>query len=195
MGTPAKFDCTTLTVSLMPRRSGVPSRLGRRGGAPACPRFGDVRLVRGEVTILLATFVVDAASIIGRAGDFDAFDGELSAEEVSLNFCDDFLGGGLGGSGDKRFFFFLPLSVFSSFPLPLTVELDEDEVSDSRSAGSPFPSAATVSFSSEALPMRLLVTGGRLWMGLPCRNRGVPLRGTISPGDCEDIEVGVVSLL
>jgi hypothetical protein len=152
-------------------------------------------LVRGEVTFLFGRFVTGAAFITGRAGDFDAFEGELSAEDVSLNFCDDLLGGGLGGRGDKRFFFFLPLSFFSSFPRPLTVELDEEDVSDSRNAGSPFPAAVTASFSSEALPIRLLVTGGRLSIGLPCRKRGVPLRGTINPGDCEDIDVGVVSLL
>lgn len=173
----------------------MPSRLGLRGGATVWPRFGDVVLARGETTFLFGRIVVGGAFMTGRAGDFDVLDGELSVEEASLNFCDDLLGGGLGGRGDKRFFFFLPLSFFPTFPWALTVELDEEEVSDSRSAGSPLPSVVAASLSSEALPMRLLVTGGRLSIGLPCRKRGVPLSGTISPGDCEDIEVGVVSLL
>ena len=130
-----------------------------------------------------------------RAGDFETFDGEFSVDGgLLLNFCDDFRGGGLGGNGDKRFFFFLSFSFFSSFPLPL-VELDEEDVSDSRNEGNPCVSRISTFLSSEALPMRLLVTGGRLCIGLVCRNRIGILSGAITPGDCEDIEVGVVSRL
>lgn len=47
------------------------------------------------------------------------------------------------------------------------------------------------------LPVLRLVTGGRVKAGLCCRVlvRGKPRLGTKSPGDCEDIEVGVVSRL
>jgi hypothetical protein len=46
------------------------------------------------------------------------------------------------------------------------------------------------------LPALLLVTGGRVTAGLTCRNlRGLFFKGAIIPGDCEDIDVGVVSLL
>jgi hypothetical protein len=138
---------------------------------------------------------VTPAFLSGRAGDFEDFDGERSVDEgLLLNFCDDFRGGGLGGNGDKRFFFLLSFSFFSSFPLAL-VEFDEEDVSDSRNEGNPCASRTSTSLSSEALPMRLLVTGGRLYIGLVCRNRVGTLSGAIRPGDCEDIEVGVVSLL
>lgn len=176
---------------------GVPSRLGLRGGALLWLIFGEVKAVLGQVTSLLASGEVATAFMTGRAGNLDGFDGEISKEEgLPVNFCDDFLGGGLGGNGDMSFFFFFAISFFSSFPVPLTVELDEDEVrDDSRRDGRPFASRVSISLSSEAPPMRLLVTGGRVCIGLACRSLGVILRGTTMPDDCEDIEVGVVSLL
>lgn len=48
----------------------------------------------------------------------------------------------------------------------------------------------------EVLPARLLVGGGRLSAGLPCRSLGVwVFVGAIIPGDWDAIDVGVVSLL
>lgn len=69
---------------------------------------------------------------------------------------------------------------------------------DSLSAGSPCGSIAApdASFPPEVLPVLLRVTGGRVCAGLPCCNLGV--RGFVDtniPGDCDDIEVGVVFLL
>lgn len=96
-----------------------------------------------------------------------AFTGDVSAERgLLLNLTDDFLGGGLGGIGERRFFFFLSFS-FSSLSLALsfTVELDEDDVSDSRTVDNALA-------SSEALPILLLVTGGRENFGLSWRRRG-----------------------
>ena len=62
-----------------------------------------------------------------------AFEGDDSSESERgfLNFWDDFRGGGLGGRGDNRFFFFFDSGVFCS---AFTVELDDD---DSRSEGRP----------------------------------------------------------
>lgn len=46
------------------------------------------------------------------------------------------------------------------------------------------------------LPARLRVTGGRVKAGLSCRGLGPRKRDEDTiPGDCEDIEVGVVSRL
>ena len=110
-----------------------------------------------------------------------------------MNFCEDFRGGGLGGNGDNRFFF---LFFFSSAFSPLTVEFEDDDVKDSRRDGKPCISSTPASASFELLPARLRDdSGGLLLIGLGCRSRGVIRRETARPGDCEDIEVGVVSLL
>lgn len=130
--------------------------------------------------------------LAGVRDDFDGEDSSDSSPRDFLNFCEDFRGGGLGGIGDKRFFFFF-LSPFS----PLTVEFDDDDVRDSRSDGRPCTSRTPVSPSLGlgTLPARLLDTGGRLVIGLAWRRRGVIRRGATMLGDCDDIEVGVVSLL
>jgi len=78
-----------------------------------------------------------------------------------------------------------------------TVEFeDEDEVSASRTAASPLGSVINASGSLEMLPALLRVTGGLESAGLPCLSFAAGNRmGAIRPGDCEDIEVGVVSRL
>ena len=49
------------------------------------------------------------------------------------------------------------------------------------------------SASLELLPALLLVIGGRVWAGLPCRSLGViGFTGAKIPGDCDEIDVGVV---
>jgi hypothetical protein len=129
------------------------------------------------------------------AGDCDDFEGvPRTSSEGFLNFCEDFRGGGLGGGGVRRFFFFF----FSlPFPSPLTVEFDDDDVTDSRNEGWSCETTVTLGSSlSEKLPAALLVGGGLLMAGLPCGSRGgLIFIGAIMPGDCEDIDVGVVSLL
>lgn len=137
-----------------------------------------------------------------------------------MNFCDDLRGGGLGGNGESRFFFFFsevfPSGVFPSalavdeptddegflfnfsvpLPSPLTVEFDDEEVSDSRRAGRPLGSTTAGSVSFALLPDRpLKVTGGLFTAGLPCRTLDGVLRGAMMPGDMDDMDVGVVSLL
>lgn len=80
----------------------------------------------------------------------------------------------------------------------MTVEFDEDDVKASLSAGSPCESivAPPASFPAEVLPVLLRVTGGRVCTGLPCCSLGVKgFADTNIPGDCDDMEVGVVFLL
>jgi hypothetical protein len=110
----------------------------------------------------------------------------LSVGEDSVDFCDDFRGGGLGGRGESPFFvfFFSADSEFFGVPPPFTVEFEEDEVTDSCNDGNPWVSTAKFSASVGMLPALLLVTGGRLKAGLPCRSLGVGvLEGAITPGD------------
>ncbi|KAJ2991414.1 hypothetical protein NUW58_g2520 [Xylaria curta] len=107
-----------------------------------------------------------------------------------LNFCDDFLGGGLGASGAA---FRRAIPVFSSVR---TVEFDDDEVKASLTAASPWGSALKESPSFDTLPVLLRVTGGLVSAGLACLTLAVGRRvGTTIPGDCEHIDVGVVSRL
>lgn len=60
-----------------------------------------------------------------------------SSIRAFLNPCDAFRGGGLGGKGESLFLFF-SLVLLSHF----TVELDEDDVRDSRNDGRPCGSNA-----------------------------------------------------
>jgi hypothetical protein len=87
------------------------------------------------------------------------------------------------------------LVLSSPFPPSLTVEFDEDDVSDSRKDGSPCASMGFASAVPGTLPFRLRDKGGRVLIGLGCRIRGVIPSGATIPGDCDDIEVGVVSRL
>lgn len=64
----------------------------------------------------------------GWAGARGALDGESTSSPFFLNFCDDFRGGGLGGSGDSLFFLRLSLPFLSP---SRTVEFDEEDVRDS----------------------------------------------------------------
>jgi hypothetical protein len=112
-----------------------------------------------------------------------------------LNFCDDFLGGGLGGKGESLFFFFFSF-VFPSPFSPFTVELDDEEVSDSLKGVRLCGSATGASFSFALLPDRpRMVTGGRFTAGLPCLTLEGVFTGATIPGDMDDMDVGVVSLL
>lgn len=135
-------------------------------------------------------------TITGFAGACDGFEGDsCSSGRFFLNFCDDFRGGGLGGNGESLFFFFF--SDFSfGFPSPFTVEFDDEDVSDSLRGVRPCGSAMGASFSLALLPDRpLMVTGGRFTAGLPCRTLEGVFRGAMIPGDIDDMDVGVVSLL
>jgi hypothetical protein len=66
-----------------------------------------------------------------------------------------------------------------------TVELEEDEVSDSRNDARPRGSITVPSAVSSVLLLALLlVTGGRVKAGLPCRILGVvDFKGAMMPGD------------
>ena len=97
--------------------------------------------------------------------------------------------------GDSLFFFFFSAADPVALSPSLTVEFDEEDVKDSRREGRPCTSIRVPSGSLLVLPARLRVTGGRLLIGLFCRSLGVILDGATTLGDCEDIEVGVVSLL
>jgi hypothetical protein len=72
--------------------------------------------------------------------------------------CDDFRGGGLGiDCGSCLPTFWSPLPDLSP---SRTVELDDDEVNDSLTAGSPWGSEKEPPMSFEKLPALRLVTGG-----------------------------------
>lgn len=138
--------------------------------------------------------------INGWAGSRDDFEGDSPSSRFFLNFWDDFRGGGLGGSGDSLFFFLLS---FLSFLSPSrTVELDDDEVKDSLTAARPWVWALTESMSFDMLPVLLRLRGGLVWVVWVacsiCRilatDVGIRM-GATSPGDCDDIDVGVVSRL
>jgi hypothetical protein len=137
---------------------------------------------------------LDGDVINGWAGSRDDLEGDPASSRVFATFCDDFRGGGLGGSGDSLFCFF-----FLSFLSPSrTVELDEEDVNDSLTAARPCGSALTEPTSFDMLSALLRVTGGLVRAG----SRGLirlPVAGirigATRPGDCDEIEVGVVSRL
>ena len=58
-----------------------------------------------------ATLVGDVITDLACVGLI--FDGESSGFELGdfLNFCEDFRGGGLGGNGERRFFFFFSFAL------------------------------------------------------------------------------------
>jgi hypothetical protein len=178
-------------------RSGAPSRLGRTGGLLFWRIWRGARLgFSGEDS--------SGDAITGFAGACDGFEGDsCSSGRFFLNFCEDFRGGGLGGNGDSLFFFFLSSGLLPSrilpsrlLPSPFTVELDDDEVSDSRRDGRPCGSTIGTSISFAVLPdLPLMVTGGLLTAGLPCRTLEGVFKGAMIPGDMDDMDVGVVSLL
>lgn len=165
--------------------SGVLSRLGLVGGVPrgesVCMRWVAETALVGEGDLAVDLEKLRDSRQLGSA----------VVETLAVTcFADDFRGGGLSG-GAWSFFLRIFLSV------PRTVELDDEEVSDSRTAASPSGSAFIGLTPPEKLPPLLLVTGGRVCAGLPFwRNRGwVNPRGAIRPGDWEAMEVGVVSRL
>lgn len=71
-----------------------------------------------------------------------------------------------------------------------TVDEDEDEVADSRTDGRPARCVRCGSSWCCALGNFLLVTGGRLRVGLVCLLNGA-FAGVPMPGDADDMEVGV----
>ncbi len=170
-------------------RSGAPSLLGRGGGLlfwRTCK--GAIRGFAGDE--------ISGEVMIGCAGACDGLEGDsCSSGRFFLNFCDDFRGGGLGGNGESLPFFFYSF-FFPSLLYPFTVETEGDEVSDSRRGVRPCGSAMGASVSFALLPDRpRIVTGGLLTAGLPCRTLEGVFRGAMMPGDMDDMDVGVVSLL
>jgi len=222
MESPSCVSCKSGAPSLLGRTGGslFPSgRVGIAGGNSVgcleCADTGSERLLEcvyagssGEVITGRAirdTFEGKSNSpggdtITGLAGLCDCFDGELNSPDLGfLNFWLDFLGGGLGGKGESLFFFFLSFTLL--FPSPLTVEFELLDVRDSLTIDKPLDSTGDpVESISAELPALLLVvldTGGLFIIGaFPCRSRGVVVfMGRKIPGDCDDMDVGVVSLL
>lgn len=159
--------------------SGVPCLLGLVGRVEVVSSFDDDGI--SSLTRLVVDGVGDCSVVV-------------SLLLLLWNFCDDFLGGGLGGGGGIFPGFFLAAAPLSP---SRTVEFEEDEVNDSRTDAKPWGSIYVVSESLETLPARRRVTGGRVLAGLSCFALTILLGrlGIVSPGDCEDIEVGVVSRL
>jgi len=174
-------------------RSGVPSLLGLAGGI-ALLVWGAARLGRGSEYAVALAF--DGDVINGWAGSREDLEGDSSSSRLFLNLCDDCRGGGLGGSGDSRFFFFF-LSFLDLSP-SRTVELEDEDVKDSLTGARPCGPALTESASFDMLSVLLRVIGGLARAESACLIRlpAVGIRiGATRPGDCDEIEVGVVSRL
>lgn len=79
--------------------------------------------------------------------------------------------------------------------MPLTVDEDDEEVNDSRTAVRP-RLCRRLESSCSGMPGNFrLVTGGRLRVGLSCFLPIGALIGVETPGDCDDMDVGVEVLL
>jgi len=175
-------------------RSGVPSLLGLAGGVALLPTTAlDWAARAGRWRECDVALGFDGDVINGWAGSREDFEGDSSSSRLFLSFCDDFRGGGLGGSGDSLFFFLSFLSPSR------TVELDDEDVKDSLTAARPRGSALTGSASFDMLSALLRVIGGLVNGESACLIRvpAVGIRiGATRPGDCDEIEVvGVVSRL
>lgn len=129
-------------------------------------------------------------------GGCGALTGEVRSSVTLRNFCDDLRGGGLGGMGANLLVDFWR-RVPPFFDASRTVEFEDDEVVDSRTAASPLGSLSRESGSLVMLPVRRLVTGGRVRLGLICLflTENPNRLGATNPGDWDDIDVGVVSRL
>lgn len=102
--------------------------------------------------------------------------------------------GGLGGIG-VDLFDVAGIWEPSRRSVPLTVDEDDEEVKDSRTAVRPRLRTMLES-SCRGMPGTFrLVTGGRLRVGLSCFLLIGALTGVETPGDCDDMDVGVEVLL
>lgn len=102
--------------------------------------------------------------------------------------------GGLGGIGVDLFEVERTWEP-SRRSVPLTVDEDDEEVKDSRTAVRP-RLCKILESSRSGLPGNFrLVTGGRLRVGLSCVLLIGALIGVETPGDCDDMDVGVEVLL
>lgn len=155
-----------------------------------CDCVGRGRGREYELGIGLGGDVID-----GWAGSRDDFEGDSSSSRFFLNFCDDFRGGGLGGGAGS---FLFCLWSFLSASRTVALDDDDDEASDSLTAARPWVWALTESMSFDMLPVLLRLTGGLAWATSTClilaTDVGIRM-GATSPGDCDEIEVGVVSRL
>ena len=71
------------------------------------------------------------------------------------------------------------------------MEDDDEEVPDSRNAGSPWLCERWLSSCGRKFPTLRLVTGGRLRVGLTCLTLIGDFAGRGIPGEYEDMDVGV----
>jgi hypothetical protein len=174
----------------------VPSLLGLGGGVALDDTIGpcrvDDKVPPGARDVIPPA---DPADPILACPGRRSKDGVLVSCSTRTPVCldDEVRSGGLGGGGVSLFF----LAVLSLLSESRTVELEDDDVRDSRTAAS--PSGSALRASTSLLPALLRVTaltGGLVCAGLPCLALGGGIRmGATSPGDCEVIEVGVVSRL
>lgn len=112
-------------------------------------------------------------------GSCDFLVGAGSGSLVFLNFSEDIRGGGLGARDARSLFCLCSLRVASR-----TVEVDEDEFTDSRTMERPSGSVLSSRTSFEALPALLRVTGGLVSAGLLCLGLEAGSRiGATRPGD------------
>ena len=142
-------------------------------------RIGEVELFCGRGTSRISGS--DIASINLRVESLLRYP-PFSCLFVSLiSFFGDVRLGPLGG-GEERLLPGIPVLLPSFLSVPLTVDEDEEDVADSRSAGSPRVSGTFKSFLRGGTPYRL-VTGGRLRGGLSCLVCNGDFAGTETPGE------------
>jgi hypothetical protein len=181
--------------------SGVPSLLGLGGGVDLDDAIGPCRVDDKALPGARDEIILPADPVLAcRPGRRRREDVVLVASSSWILAClDDVLSGGLGGGGDSCC---RALALLSFLSPSRTVELEDDDVSDSRTAAS--PSGSALRASTSLLPALLRVTaltGGLVCAGLPVSltplgGGGMGIRmGAASPGDCEAIDVGVVSRL
>ena len=118
----------------------------------------------------------------------------LEAVPVLENFLDDLRIGGLGGGGESRDFFVLMWALTLPPRSPaFTVDPEEDEVKDSRSAGRPWLSNLPLPspWTNPPTFRPVSVTGGQLRVGLSCLGLATGFETKRNAGEWEDIDVGV----
>ena len=181
-------DCSE-GAGMLTSNWGTPSRLGLGGGAskrferdePSCAVFASI-----GASLIRVTFC-DRCSDPYLSEPFRC--GKPYIWEVP-SLCDGVRDGGVIGWGDGRSVF--PKRFEPARDSGLTVDEEEDDVPDSRTAVSPVLRGTVCSSCCIKRSANLfLVTGGRLLVGLVVLARKGALMGVGTPGDWDDIEVGV----
>lgn len=125
------------------------------------------------------TLAADGITGTDLLGTCDVLVGAASGSRVFLNLSEESRGGGLGAREERSLFCLCSLSVASR-----TVEVDDDEFTDSLTMERPSGSVQSSRVSFEALPALLRVTGGLVSAGLLCLDLETGSRiGATKPGD------------